>query len=80
MSSFVMIPGCPGLRPLFSGPWPKLRREQVVVGVEIGERVAQVPDPAGKLGVMGQQVFVAEEAPANRGAGRLGGGIARLGR
>jgi hypothetical protein len=59
---------------------PKLRREQVVVGVEIGERVAQVPDLAGKLGVMGQQVLVAEEAPANHGAGRPGGGIARLGR
>ena len=65
--------------PLAFGPRPKLRREQVVVGVEIGGRVAQIPDFAGKLGVVGHQVLVAEEAPANLGAGRLGGGGACLG-
>ena len=62
-----------------AGARPKLRREQVVVVVEIGQRVAEVVDFAGKLGVMGHQVLVAEEAAANLGAGRFGGGGARLG-
>jgi hypothetical protein len=64
---------------LACGVRPKLRREQVVVGVEIGLRVAQVLDFAGKLGVVGHQVFVAEKPPANLGAGCFDGGGARLG-
>ena len=68
-----MIPG--RSRPLR----PKLPWEQVVGVVEIGQRVAEVVDLAGKLGVMGHQVLVAEEAAANLGAGRFGGGGACLG-
>ena len=58
---------------------PKLWREQVVVFVEICLRVAQVPDFAGQLRVPGHQVFIAEETAASGGAGRLVGGVARLG-